>query len=57
MPTLVVSGSGVDIATGRHLTVTDNTPLANLQLALLDKVGLHVDRFANSSAEVNLVSS
>ena len=56
LPTLVVGGSGVGIATGRHLTVTDNTPLANLQLALLDKVGVHVDRFANSTAEVSLLS-
>lgn len=57
LPTIVVGGSGIDINPDRHLKVKDNTPLANLQLSLMQKVGMQVDSFANSSEALNLVSS
>jgi len=33
---------------GRHIKYDEPTPLANLHLTLLDKVGIHLDKFAYS---------
>jgi len=37
---------------GRHLRFAEATPLANLHLTLLDKVGVRLDSFADSSGIV-----
>ena len=37
---------------GRHIRYAQPTPLANLHLTLLDKVGLRVDSFADSKGKV-----
>ena len=34
---------------GRHVKYDELTPLANLHLALLDDVGVHLDRFVDST--------
>jgi len=52
---LVVGGPNFRIKTGRHLAYGD-TPLANLQLTLLDKLGLPVERFGDSTGQLNLLS-
>ena len=57
LPTIVVGGSGIEIDGNRHLKVEDNTPLANLQLSLMQKVGVQINGFANSSEVLNLVGS
>ncbi len=38
---------------GRHIRFKEPTPLANLHLTLLDKVGANVDRFADSDGKVD----
>jgi len=55
LPALVVGGPNFRIKTGRHLAYGD-TPLANLQLTLLDKLGLPVERFGDSTGQLNLLS-
>ena len=38
---------------GRHIRFQDPTPLANLHLTLLDKVGVRQDRFADSNGMID----
>ena len=38
---------------GRHIKYDKPTPLANLHLTLLDKVGVHLDSFADSNGKVD----
>ena len=57
LPVLVVGGGGTfSMKGGVHRRYTDETPLANLQLTLLDKLGLPVERFGDSTGQLNLLS-
>ena len=38
---------------GRHIRFQQATPLANLHLTLLDKVGVRLDSFADSQGKVD----
>jgi hypothetical protein len=38
---------------GRHIRYEKPTPLANLHLTLLDKVGVRLDSFADSQGKVD----
>jgi hypothetical protein len=38
---------------GRHIQYPEPTPLANLHLTLLDKVGVRLDSFADSDGKVD----
>ena len=38
---------------GRHIQHREPTPLANLHLTLLDKVGVRLDAFADSSGKMD----
>ena len=55
VPTMVVGGKTFGISGGRHIRYPEATPLANLQLTLLDKMGVHVDQFGDSTGELNLM--
>jgi len=37
----------------RHIDLAKPTPLANLHLSLLDKVGVKLDKFADSTGKVD----
>ena len=37
----------------RHIRFAKNTPLANLHLTLLDKVGVKIDKFGDSDGMVS----
>jgi len=56
LPLLLVSGAGSGIKGGRHNRYPDQTPMANLHLAVLDKLGVHVDKLGDSNGELNLLS-
>jgi hypothetical protein len=56
VPTLVVGGPTLGLNANRHLRYPKGTPLTNLHLTLLDKVGVPVERFGDSTGEVNLLS-
>ena len=56
VPTLVAGGRGAGIAGGRHLQYPSGTPLANLQVALLERLGVAVERFGDSSSGPKLLS-
>lgn len=53
LPILLAGGSG-GIKGGRHVKYKEPTPLANLHLTLLDKVGVRLDSFADSQGKVDL---
>jgi hypothetical protein len=52
LPVLVAGGGAGKIKGGRHIRYAEPTPLANLHLTLLDKVGVRVDSFADSQGKV-----
>lgn len=53
LPIIVAGGAAGNMQGGRHIRYEDPKPLANLHLTLLDKVGVKLDSFADSSGKVN----
>ncbi len=49
LPVLLAGGGAGQLAGGRHLVYPDRTPLANLHVSLLDKLGVDVDRIGDST--------
>ncbi len=56
VPTIVVGGSEFRLKGGQHVKCVDGTPLANLQLTLIDRMGLQVERFGDSNGQLNPVT-
>src|SRR4051794_37131163 len=52
LPIIVAGGAAGGMKGGRHIRFGKTTPLANLHLTLLDKVGVRLDRFADSNGKV-----
>ena len=55
VPTAVVAGSEFGIRGNRTVHCPEGTPLANLQLTMLEKLGLPVEEFGDSNGELNLI--
>jgi hypothetical protein len=53
LPILVAGGAAMGMKGGRHIMYDKPKPLANLHLTLLDKVGVKLDRFADSTGKVD----
>jgi len=53
LPIIVAGGAAGNMQGGRHLRYSEPTPLANLHLTLLDKVGVKLDSFADSNGKVD----
>lgn len=53
LPILVAGGGAGTHKGGRHIRYTQPTPLANLHLSLLDKVGIRLDTFADSNGRLH----
>ncbi|MBM3779118.1 MAG: DUF1552 domain-containing protein [Acidimicrobiia bacterium] len=56
VPTVVAGGAGVGLRGGRHVRYAPGTPLANLQVSLLARLGVAVERFGDSSGRVGMLS-
>ena len=54
VPTLMVGGASTK--GGRHVRYPDGTPLTNLQLTLLERLGVPVEQFGNSTGSLSLLS-
>jgi hypothetical protein len=52
LPVLLAGGAGGTLAGGRHLRFPQNTPMANLFLSLLDRMGASVERFGDSTGRL-----
>ncbi len=53
LPILVAGGAALGMKGGRHLRFAEPTPLANLHLTLLEKAGVPMEKFADSSGKVD----
>ena len=56
LPILLMGGGGGQIKGGRHLRFENGTPLSNLHLTLLDKMGIPLEEFGDSTGTLNLLS-
>lgn len=52
LPTVLVGGGGGTLKGGRHLVYPEHTPLANLQLTLMDKLGVPLEKFGDSNGRL-----
>ena len=52
LPILVAGGAATSLKGGRHIKYEKGTNLANLHLTLLDRVGIHMDSFMDSTGKV-----
>ena len=53
LPLVVAGRGGGRIATGQHLSYTEDTPTANLYVSMLDAFGSPVERFADSTGPLS----
>ena len=56
LPLLLVGGGGGQIKGGRHIRYPNDTPMVNLHLAVLDKLGLPLDQLGDSTGKLDLPS-
>jgi len=53
IPMLLAGGKSVQLKGGRHIKYPKETPLANLHLTLLDKLGVHLDKIGDSTGRLD----
>ena len=53
LPILVAGGGAGTVKGARHIRYAEPTPLANLHLTLLERVGVRMDKFADSKGKVD----
>lgn len=53
LPIVLAGGAAGSLRGGRHVTFDRPTPLANLHLTLLDRVGISLDQFADSDGRMD----
>jgi hypothetical protein len=54
LPILVAGGASGRLQGGRHLKSPPHTPMSNLMLALLDKLGVHQPSFGDSTGPLEI---
>ena len=54
LPVVLIAGAATGITGNRHVRYADDTPMANLYLTLLDRLGVTIDRFGDSTGRVAL---
>jgi hypothetical protein len=53
VPTMVVGGPAFGVRGGRHVRLPAGTPLANLQLTMLQRMNLQIDQFGDSRGTIS----
>ncbi|HIF74879.1 MAG TPA: DUF1552 domain-containing protein [Porticoccaceae bacterium] len=56
LPLVLLGGGSGSVKGGRHLRYSKGTPISNLHLTMLDKMGLPLDKIGNSTNALNLLS-
>ena len=56
LPILLAGGSSGHLKGGRHLRYPSETPLANLHVSMLDKLGLPMEQFGDSTGPLGYLS-
>ena len=54
LPLLVVGGGAGRLAGGRHLRYSDEPPMANLLVTLMDKLDVPVERIGGSTGRLSI---
>ncbi|MDT8399928.1 MAG: DUF1552 domain-containing protein [Pseudomonadales bacterium] len=54
LPMLLAGGASGQLEGGRHLRYPEGTPMANLMLGMLHKLGVHRDSFGDSTAVLDI---
>ncbi len=57
LPTLLVGGGGGTLAGGRHLRFPADTPITNLFLTLLDRLGVPIETLGDSTGRIEQLSN
>jgi hypothetical protein len=56
LPIVLAGGGAGQLKGGRHLQYPQDTPIANLYLTLLDKMGFPTEKFGNSTGKLEHLS-
>lgn len=56
LPMLVVGGGAGQLKGGRHLRYKNDTPLSNLYVSVLDKLGVQTEQFGDSTGRLEYLS-
>ena len=56
LPILLLGGGAGTLRSGRHVRYADDTPLTNLYLSLLDKLGVPIENFGDSTGKLEQLS-
>ena len=56
LPVAVVGGKGAGIRGGRYVRHADGTPISNLYVSLLDRLGVTVDAFGDSTGRIETLT-
>jgi len=56
LPTLLVGGGSGTLRGGRHIVYPEHTPLTNLQMTLLNKLGVPTEKLGDSTGEFKQLS-
>ena len=56
LPILLLGGGTGQLQGGRHIRYPDDTPISNLYLTIMDKLGIEADKFGDSTGKVDLLS-
>jgi len=54
LPILIVGSGSGQLKGGRHIKAASGTPLANLHVSLMNKLGVPVESHGNSNGAFNL---
>jgi hypothetical protein len=56
LPIILLGGGNGQVKGGRHIRYPDGTPLANLYLTMLEKVGVDAEKIGDSNGKLDLLS-
>jgi len=56
LPIMLVGGAGGGLKGGRHITYPEDTPMANLLMAIMDALGVPMDQVGDSNGMLDVLS-
>ncbi len=56
LPVVVAGGGGGTLTGGRHLALEKKTPICNLYLSMMDRAGVKLDQFGDSTGRLDALS-
>ena len=55
LPVILAGGGGGTLKTGRHLRLRDETPMCNLYLSMMDRMGVKTANFGDSTGKLDAI--